>query len=250
VVHLSVVSVRGFAPKKHSAVTVIHSYLLVNFRVRFNRLPHARDEEDVMKRLALLLVCLSAVSCASKHEKASQVTERDTRMKDEKNVREGQKLGVKDDKVVVQRKVMLSEQLRDLENATWSMQFDVYGNRQYGTIGTYGAFKECRAELDSPQFGGRGKMQPIEPAEEIIKDEPLGEFTKDENGDLVGVTEEFLSERIERFQRYRALLEKRRQEYETKLEICENDLKSAKARKVQSAGDEAAKKKEFLFTGD
>ena len=130
----------------------------------------------------------------------------------------------------VQKKVLLAEELRHLENETYGIEYEVYGNREYGTKGLYGAYKECKAEVNSVKYGGTGKLAPIEPAAPVINEDPLLKFGKDESGELVGVSEEFLTQRIERFKKYKSLLQKRREEYETKLGICQNDVKSAKER--------------------
>ncbi|MCB0412789.1 MAG: hypothetical protein KDD50_00545 [Bdellovibrionales bacterium] len=179
--------------------------------------------------LALVSVLLFA-ACASQLEKDNEVQDLDTKLENEKKISGQDHLGIRDNKLKVQKKVLLAEELRHLENETYGIEYEVYGNREYGTKGLYGAYKECKAEVNSVKYGGTGKLAPIEPAAPVINEDPLLKFGKDESGELVGVSEEFLTQRIERFKKYKSLLQKRREEYETKLGICQNDVKSAKER--------------------
>lgn len=180
-----------------------------------------------MKKLVVILVGLNLLACASQLEKRNEVKDLNTQLEDEKSVGGGDKLGVRDNKLKVQKKVLLAEELRQLENETYGMEYEVYGNRDYGTKGLYGAYRDCKGEANSVQYGGTGKLIPIEPPAPVINEDPLLAFGKDESGELVGVSEEFLSERIDRFKKYKKILQKRRQEYETKLRICENEIKAA-----------------------
>jgi hypothetical protein len=50
----------------------------------------------------------------------------------------------------------------------------------------------------------------------------------DEKDKIVGISEEFLKDRIERFRGYKKLLEKRQDEYEDKVAICKTELKARK----------------------
>jgi len=183
-----------------------------------------------MKAKLLLLPILFSVACSSSLEKRNEVVEEDTRMENQQEVSGGDSLGIRDDKLKVQRKVLLAEELRLLENDVYGMENEVYGNRQYGTKGLYGVYVDCTTEENSVELGGTGKMKPIEPPAKVIREERELKYVKDENGDLVGITEEYLSERIDRFKKYREILEKRRAEYETKVRICKNNVKQAKAK--------------------
>lgn len=188
-----------------------------------------------MKLIITLLAASILVSCTSSLEKRNELSDRDTRMEKQQEISGGDVLGVRDNKVRVQRKVLLAEELRILENEVYGMENEVYGNRQYGTKGLYGVYTDCLADVDSVELGGSGKLKPIEPPASVIKEDRDLEFVKDEKGDLVGISEEFLSERIDRFKKYRELLSKRRMEYETKTKICQNDVKNAKARMKKAA---------------
>jgi hypothetical protein len=188
-----------------------------------------------MKLIIALFAASVLVSCSSSLEKRNEVQEKDTKLEQQQASSGGDVIGIRDNKVRVQRKVILAEELRILENDVYGIENEVYGNRQYGTKGLYGVYTECLADADSVENGGSGKLKPIEPPASVIKEDRDLEFVKDEKGDLVGITEEFLSERIDRFKKYREVLEKRRLEYETKTKICHNDVKNAKAR-MKKAG--------------
>lgn len=185
-----------------------------------------------MKYLSLLILLpLFMVACSStpSHEEQSKVHDlSETQLEQSKDISGGDKVGIRENTFKVQRKVQLAEELRDLENEVYGMEYEIYGNRKYGTKGLYGAYRDCSAEVNSIKYGGSGKMKPIEKKDRVIKEDHKFKFGVDKNGDLIGVSEEYLSERIERFKKYKDLLVKRLDEYETKVRICENDLKQAK----------------------
>lgn len=182
-----------------------------------------------MKLISLTLALLLLGACTSKLEKENEVHDLKTKLDSSKKISGQDTLGVnKDNKLVVQKKVQLAEELRLLENETYGVEYEVYGNREYGTTGLYGGYRDCKGESNAVKFGGTGKLIPIEPAAPVINEDPFMKMGKDETGDLVGISQEFLTQRIKRFKKYRKLLGKRRGEYETKLRICENNLKAAK----------------------
>ena len=55
----------------------------------------------------------------------------------------------------------------------------------------------------------------------------------DDQKRLIGVSEEMLKDRIERFRNYKSTLQKREDEYDDKVAICKNELKTQKS----SVGD-------------
>ncbi len=190
-----------------------------------------------MKNIGLILMVMVLGACTSALKKKNEVKDLDTKMENQKQISGDSSLGVKDNTMVVQRKVELAEELRRLENMTYAMEYEVYGNREYGTTGLYGVYRDCKGQVNSTKLGGSGKLIPVEPPAKVINEDKELKFGKDEKGELVGISEEYLSERIERFKKYRKVLRKRRQEYETKVRICENDLKDAqfKMRQKQKA---------------
>lgn len=181
-----------------------------------------------MKNNVILLGILTlvfSVGCKSNPHKAEKI---DTKMEKEEGVAAGESIGVKDGNMVVQKKVAMNEELRKLQYEVFELEDRVYGNRKYGSKGLYGALKSCREEAVSKKYGGTGKLMWTEPADRVTDKESEFNVGLDEKDKIVGVSEEFLKDRIARFMKYRQTLQKRQDEYEEKLEICDADLKAKK----------------------
>lgn len=177
---------------------------------------------------AVLISFLSACSHnPNKAEKIETQLERSQSVQDEN-------VGVKEGQFVVQKKVEMAEELRRLQNEVYETEDRVYGNRKYGSKGLYGALKTCRSKLTAKENGGEGKLLWTEPMERVTDKEEEFKFGIDEKDKIVGVSEEFLSDRITRFKKYKQTLQKREDEYEEKLEICDTALKNRKSRKASN----------------
>lgn len=173
----------------------------------------------------VLLMAVGVAGCSSNPYKAKNV---DTTLDKAQKVTGDEQVGVKDGNLVVQKKVALNEELRRLQYTVYKLEDHVYGNKDYGSKGLYGALKDCRSELASKKYGGDGKMTWTEPADRVTDKEDQWNVGIDEKDKLVAVSEEFLKDRMDRFKGYLQLLKKRQGEYEEKLEICDNDLKAKK----------------------
>ena len=177
----------------------------------------------------LILATLSSIlllGCSSKH-KAKDI---DTSIENSQNMNSDTKLGVKDGDMIVQRKVEMNEELRRLQYEVYELEDRVYGNRKYGSLGLYGVLRNCKTELSDPRNGGDGKLMWTEPMERITDKEDEFKIGLDEQKKLVGVSEEFLKDRIDRFKGYKTTLMKRQDEYEEKVAICKTDLNGRKVR--------------------
>jgi hypothetical protein len=172
---------------------------------------------------AIALTALTFSSCASNPNKAKEI---ETKMERQEQITGDTSLGVKDGNMVVQRKVMMNEELRKLQYEVYELEDHVYGNRKYGSLGLYGVLRDCRMQLSDPKNGGDGKLKWTEPIDRVTDKEEDFKVGIDEENKLVGVTEEFLLDRIKRFKGYKAVLDKRQDEYEEKVAICKADLKS------------------------
>lgn len=128
--------------------------------------------------------------------------------------------------MVVQKKVMMNEELRKLQYEVYELEDRVYGNRKYGSLGLYGVLRECRLQLSDTKNGGDGKLKWTEPIDRVTEKEEEFKIGLDEEKKLVGVSEEFLADRIKRFKGYKSVLDKRQDEYEEKVAICKAELKS------------------------
>lgn len=174
----------------------------------------------------LALSVLSLSSCASKN-KAKEV---DTKIDNTTQVTSDSVIGVKSGDMVYQRKVQMNEELRSLELAVYNTEARVYGGPRYlDNRGLYGVLKDCRAELGDVTNNGEGKPQWTEKREYVTPDDDFSQIGL-ENKKLVGVTEEYLLDRIKRFKEYKATLESRQEEYETKVKACEMQLAAQKQR--------------------
>lgn len=186
-------------------------------------------------KASLSIIMLLAISaCAHDPNKAEKIK---TEIENKESITGDTSVGIKDGAMVVQKKVLMNEELRRLQYEVYSMEDQVYGNRKYGSLGLYGVLRSCKIELADPKNGGDGKLMWTEPMDRITDKEDEFKVGIDEKQKLVGVSEEFLNDRITRFKGYKQILEKRQDEYEEKVAICQADLK-AKAAKA------AAKKTE------
>ena len=184
--------------------------------------------------LISLLVSLAFTGCATNKNKAEKI---DTKVDNSTSLNAETKLGVKDGNMVVQRKVEMNEELRKIQYEVYELEDRVYGNRKYGSLGLYGVLRECRMQLSDPRNGGDGKMMWTEALERVTDKEDDLKIGLDEDKKLVGITEEFLHDRIVRFKGYKNLLNKRQDEYEEKAAICNTELTARKVKASQKVAN-------------
>ncbi len=175
----------------------------------------------------LIAANLMLTSCASNPNKAKNI---ETKVENSGQVSGDTELGVKDGNMVVQKKVMMNEELRKIQYEVYELEDRVYGNRKYGSLGLYGVLRDCKLQLSDPKNGGDGKLMWTEPVDRVTDKEDDFKLGLDEEKKLVGVTEEFLTDRIKRFSGYRNVLNKRQDEYEEKVSICKAELKGRQAK--------------------
>jgi hypothetical protein len=186
-----------------------------------------------MKKIGVLLIFVLAAGCATNKHKAKEV---ETKMDKTQTLGE-ETVGVKDGDMVVQKKLELNEALRRLQNEVYELEDRVYGNRKFGSKGLYGALKDCRREAVSTDLGGDGKLRWTEPVERVTDKEDDWNIGYDEKDKLVAVSQEFLSDRIDRFKKYKSVLQKRQDEYEEKLSICDAEVKAKKDKEKDKADE-------------
>lgn len=175
-----------------------------------------------MKYITLMVLPLILCFCASNPNKAKEI---DTSLEKESSLNNEESIGVKDGDMVYQKKVDMAEELRRLHINVYSLEDRVYGNRKYGSLGLYGVLKKCRAERVNPRNGGDGKLMWTEPLDRVTDKEEEFDVGYNHNK-LVGVSQEYLKDRISRFKKYKRVLQKREDEYKEKLDICETALKA------------------------
>ncbi len=177
----------------------------------------------IISVLTSLILC----ACATNKNKAEKIN---TKIDTETSLNGETVLGIKDGNMVVQKKVQMNEELRKIQYEVYELEDRVYGNRKYGSLGLYGVLRECRMQLSDPRNGGDGKMMWTEPLERITDKEDELKIGLDEDKKLVGISEEFLHDRIVRFKGYKNTLNKRQDEYEEKAAICNTELAAKKAK--------------------
>lgn len=173
----------------------------------------------------LILLSGVLVGCKTNPHKATRI---ETEIAKSDTITGDEKVGIKDGNMIVQRKVAMNEELRRLQYEVFELEDRVYGNRKYGSKGLYGALKSCREQTVSKKNGGDGKLIWTEPVDRVTAKEDEFNIGIDEHDKIVAISEEFLKDRITRFNKYRTALLKRQDEYEEKLEICDAGLKAKK----------------------
>ena len=171
------------------------------------------------------IATLALVGCSSNPHKAEKI---DTKIEKEEHISGDSSLGVKDGNMVVQTKVKMGEELRVLQNEVYEQEDKVYGNRKYGSKGLYGVLKDCKVQLADKRNGGDGKLMWTEPIDRVTDKEEEFKIGLDDEDKIVGVSDEFLKDRLARFRNYKVILQKREDEYDDKLAICRNELKNRK----------------------
>lgn len=172
-------------------------------------------------RTLLILAAIVLAGCKSNPHKAEEIK---TELDKAATVSGSQALGLKNGEMVVQDKAAMSEKLRDLQNAVFALEDKVYGMRKLNSLGLYGDLKSCQRRMASRQYGGSGNMVWTEPLDRVTDKEDEFKIGLDEKKELVGVSEEFLRDRITRFQGYKTILQKRSDEFEAQIEACKAQL--------------------------
>ena len=176
-----------------------------------------------MKLGLLLITALFFVACSSNPHKAKEI---DTKMETKEQLNDESAIGVKDGDMVYQKKVNMAEELRRLQISVYSLEDRVYGNRKYGSSGLYGVLKTCRVKVTSKENGGDGKLMWTEPMDRVTDKEDEFDIGLNKKKKIIGVSQEFLKDRLVRFKEYKRVLQKREDEYKEKIEICQAKLKS------------------------
>lgn len=179
-----------------------------------------------MKKFSFVVISLALAACANPH-KAKDI---DTKVDMTAPVNAGGVIGIKDGDMVYQRKVMMNEELRNLETEVYNLEAKVYGGPRYlDNSGLYGVLKDCRAKMSDTQNGGEGKLLWTEKREYVTAEDDLSKIGVEDKKKIIGLSEEYLKDRLERFKNYRQVLMSRQEEYETKVKVCDLELKSKQA---------------------
>lgn len=184
-------------------------------------------------KILMVLAGVLVVGCSHNPNKAEKI---DTTLDQSGKVTGSEKVGLnKDGEMVVEDKVQIAEKLRDMQNDVYSLEDKVYGTRKLGTLGMYGELKSCKRKLASKQYGGTGSMVWTEPLDRVTDKEEDLQIGLDEEKDLVGVSKEFLKDRLKRFEGYKQILQKRSDEFQEKIDDCKNQLSQKEIDRAQSS---------------
>ena len=123
--------------------------------------------------------------------------------------------------VVARQKVEMADELQQLQRRVYTIEEDVYGSDEFGNKGKWGVLKDCLKQANSKELGGDGKLHVMPERRQVTKKEAQLKIGLDEQGNLVGVSDEYLKDRIERFHGYEDILQKDKDFYEEKIQICQ-----------------------------
>jgi len=169
---------------------------------------------------------LSLLSFACSHH-PNRAEKIETTLEKNDAVTKEEQLGVnKDGDMVWQKKVTMNEELRRLQFEVYDLEDRVYGNRKFSSVGLYGDLKSCQMKLAAKENGGNSQVMWTEPLDRITDKEETFNIGVDEKERLVGVSEEFLKDRLARFVDYKRVLMKKEDEFGDKLSSCQDELKS------------------------
>ncbi|MBX3041065.1 MAG: hypothetical protein KF789_10205 [Bdellovibrionaceae bacterium] len=148
---------------------------------------------------------------------------------------------------VLQKKESLATYLLDLQRDVYRLEEDIYGNKSLGNKGKYGTLEDCRIELRAKT---NGKWEMVDSAPKAILSKEEAKITKkvglDEKGQLVMLTEEELTARIKRFERYKANYERQEDWYDTEIKACKISLNNFTQKKsLPAASAEPVKFPDF-----
>ncbi|MCB0417470.1 MAG: hypothetical protein H6617_01165 [Bdellovibrionaceae bacterium] len=173
-------------------------------------------------------ICLSfvmvliLVGCAG-----SKVTDKLEEEYQTKTGVDGEKVGLKDDKIMIQKRVYLEEQLAVLNSEVEDLQHTIYGKSKTDPGGIWDALRRCRTRLADPRVGGDGNPPAMEKWEEIGKLDSQFEHTVRDDKNVIAVTEEALNDRITRLSKAKSILSTKYDGFKDKLDTCEHKYQTA-----------------------
>ncbi len=143
----------------------------------------------------------------------------------------------RNDNPLFQRKIILSEDLRNLQVTTHELESKVYGgSRYFDNRGMWGVLKACHEQLS--QFAD-GKLKWIDARKYVIPDSDNDSVGLDEESALISLSEEYFKDRLSRFRQYKAVLEKRHEDFTARIRECKTELQS-KQGEITSEKQEAS----------
>lgn len=140
----------------------------------------------------------------------------------------GEKVGLKDDKIVLQKRISLEEQLHSLGDEVEELQRITYGRSLKEPGGVWEELSRCRKKMADPRLGGNGLSEPMEKWEDLSSKDADFEHTVDKKSKkVIAVTEEALNDRIGRLKQAKSMLSDKYAKLKDKSEICEEKYKTS-----------------------
>jgi len=174
-------------------------------------------------KLWVLAAVLLAGGCASS-SKTTEKFDKDLNVRTEDS---RERVGTKDDKVIIQKKVYLEEELWKLNTDVQEMENSIYGRSRRDPGGLWESLKVCRQNLADPRVGGTGKPEQMEKWGKVSEREDDYEYKIDSRNNLIGVSEEKLEERISRYQKHKRILGDAFERFRGEMDSCESNYRAA-----------------------
>lgn len=171
----------------------------------------------VLSVVFMSLVVVAITGCKSNPHKAEVL---DTKTEKEDVVANGEKVGLNSSgEMVYQKKIMMAEELRKLQEDVYDLEDKVYGTRRYGTKGLHGKYADC-VKMSKPE--NKTTLPKIDKLDRWSdKDEDIKIGIDADKNKLASVTEEKLKDRMSKFQEYRRILQQKEDEYSDNLKTCQ-----------------------------
>ncbi len=185
----------------------------------------------LLMALGILGGCSSKNDPTEKFDKDLNVTTSD----------KSESVGMKDDKVMIKKKIYLEEQLHKLESELEDLQLAIYGKTKREPNGAWEALRDCRGRLADPRIGGNGKPEPMERWENVMETDEDFKYKADKNSNLIGYSEEELDSRLTRYQKQKRILEDKYEDFRDKAESCESRYRTALVQHGLNPNDTKAK---------
>jgi hypothetical protein len=139
----------------------------------------------------------------------------------------GEKVGVRGDNIVVQKRVYLEEELAKIKDNIDDLENSIYGQSLRDPGGLWLGLQDCRKHLADPRIGGNSAPEPQEKWEKISQGDPDYDYRVDNKKNVVAVSEQELGAKIANLKKTRNILERRYEEMKTKLESCQSRYQTA-----------------------
>lgn len=180
-----------------------------------------------MKRILFCALLLALGACASNPNKAKKVN---ADLESAEAVGAGQAVGVNtNNEMVFQNKIEMADYLKRLQYDVFESEEEIYGNPKKGNKGKRGVLHDCLLKLRSVQMGGEGTFVDA-PEEQVLtrKEEKLDleKMGVDKNKKLVAVEEDYLKDRIKRFEGYKDLYRLQGSWYDREVKKCQTFMQA------------------------